>query len=710
VKITTFAHDRVPGWPSFDPLKPPGTAEPMDLADALTREWPTDRHIQAIAPWSAEGAPRRVNVARLTDEQLATAPVSMVIRMLDIDTPGHAARTPEWTAELRALVEALPCKPLLYWTNGGARMLWALAEPFVIRSQADVARWKSEQLAAIRAMRAYGIEADEACKEPGRLFRLPNVVRKEKGTQTSELEGEVNDWAYDAPADPMLDALDGEAPKAGAVGEMRILQACGEHRLIGEGKAAVKCPHADQHSDAGQRDPLAGGTIVFATRDGEGWLHCSHAHCAKRTQNEWREALGLEALTGSDIERLAPGWLRHNPRASDVPWWEYTGGVWRERAAAEIYAGLASRVPELGDLARSPGKQVAMRMRLLRQHEAHVLVESELDPDPLILNCPNGIVDLRSGALLPHTPGALCSKQAGVTYDPTTSAHDVERLMLSWCGGRPDVAEELWAVVGYTLTGLAHERVLPWLLGPKGSGKTTFLELLQHVMGSYAVQVQSGRTWVDDGGREPADSIRSTRGCRLAWTDELPKRGRWREDIVKSFTGGGGNIAAEAKYRGRAQWTQRCKLWLASNNEPADADDALASRIRVYPFERSFADPTFKLRLKETHGAAFLARAVRAAARFTQTMVLPTRAAAVASATELATESDMGSWLKGYAAGDSETRAAELFERWTAENPGTDIRTPQKFGRRMREFSQLYPRIQREPGAYYQGLKLGNRS
>lgn len=697
-RIITIAERNVLGWPG----ERPGPAEGLDLAEALSEAWSTDKHFQAIAP----GTPcRRMNVARLDDAALAKAPVQMVLRVLDVDMPEHAARTEAWTAELRASMARLPIPPLVYWTTGGARLLWALAKPFAIGSRAAYARWVGEQKAAIRHLWAYGIYADDACCDPSRLYRLPNVRRDGKRV-ASPLEGELRTWDYATPADVELDAVDRSASKAPPVETMRLVQAMGQHRVVGEGKAAVRCPWEASHSDFGKRDGLAGGTIVFATGDGEGYFFCSHTHCAKRGQNDAREAVGLAPLVGSDIERLAPLWLRHNPHASDVPWYMYEGGVWRPMTEAETYGPLIARVPQLGELARAPGKQVAQRTKLLRQHEQHVLAEPELDPSPDILCCPNGIVDLAQGTLAEHAPDWLCSRQTGVAYDPSLDTKDVRRLVLNWCSGKADVAEDLWSVIGYTLTGRANERLLPWLLGPKGSGKTTFLELLQYTMGSYAVQVQSGRTWVDDRGREPTDSIRSTRGCRLAWTDELPRNGRWREDVVKSFTGGGSSIAAEAKYKSRVQWTQRCKLWLASNHEPADADDALASRIRVYRFDGTFKDRTFKDKLFGRYAGAFLCEGVRWARRVIEHKGLWDPPGEVQNATAEATESELGGYLVQYAADGQSVSAAALLARIQRDRPDLNITSAQKLGRRMSEFSRVYPRAHKEGGACYLNIRL----
>lgn len=710
--LTTIDHAKLPGYPND---RGSGTADALELNEALTRAWPTDRHFQAIAPWTAAGAVRRVNVAQLTDDQLAKVPVRMVLRALDVDTPGHEARTPAWLDTLRAAIAALPgAKPLWYLTRSGARLLWSLpGDGFVIDSRARYRDWTAEQEQAIRQFReVHGIAADPACKDPSRLYRLPNVVRAEHGVQTSELYGKLGVWDYKLQAkyrEPTaIERLDHEASACDRPArEMRLAQAFdarGGLRDIVPSKVAVRCPWVETHSDHPARDPLAGGTIVFATGDGDGFFFCSHAHCVKRRQSEAFQALGLEAPWQSELESLVPNWLRHNPHDAARPWFVYRAGVWRGVAAAEIYAELVQRCPAQL-CALSPGKQVAARAALLRQHEQHVMLEEDLDPDPYVLCAPNGLIDLRTGMLMSHAPGALCSRVTGYAYDTTVPAAVAGRLVLEWCGGDAAVAGHLRMIVGYTLTGIASERLLTWLHGPPGTAKSSFVDLLAAVLGSYAAHGVPSATWLDSP-RKPADSIRATRGCRLVTSSEL-KGKAWDEDAILPFCGGEDSIRAEGKYKSQIQWRQQCKLWVTSNTEPADAGAALQARAHVIPFKRKYEDdPAFKLRLPAEYGPAFLVWAVCAAVDYLAAGRLPARPEAVRLATIEATQDDFGAWLASLAQVEGEARASALFDAWARSHPGQRPMSAVQLGRIMRDYTGLYERHSRKDGTYYRGLTV----
>lgn len=712
VRIVTIEHPLVKGYPNATGA---GRANDMSLTEALETNWPTDRHFQAIEPWIGDGAVRRVNVAQLTDAQLAQAPVRMVLRVLDVDMPGHAARTAEWTEALAQAIAALPgAKPLWYTTRGGARLLWALPEGgFLIDSRAKYKTWVTEQAMAIRQVREeYGIGADPACKDPSRLYRLPNVNRPEHGEQRSQLHGELGMWdyalmpKYGQPT--ALERLDAEALSCDrAAKDTRLGRAFAERgglRELGRGKIAVKCPWADTHSDHGSRDPLSGGSVVFATNDGNGYFHCSHAHCVKRRQNEAFVALGLEAPWESEIERANPEWLRRNSADSAKPWFMYEGGVWRAVAEDDVYGELVKRTPALLG-SSDAAKQVRLRTALLKQHAQHTMAEADLDPDPRVLCAPNGLIDLASGHLMPHSAAAGCSRRVGFPYDPSTDTRAVEVLILDWCGGKADVAAHLWAIIGYTVTGYASERLLTWLHGPPGTAKSSCVDLLAATLGTYAAHAVPAATWLDVP-RKPADSIRATRGCRLVTSSEL-KGKAWDEDAILPFCGGEDVIRAEGKYKAQIQWRQQCKLWVTSNTAPAGASAALQDRTHVIPFETTYtADPEFKRTLPSTYGPAFLVRAVRAAGAYLAAGRLPARPSVVQNATIEATQDEFGGWLSDLADPAGLTHGRDLFSAWQAFAGSQAPRNAVAFGMKMREYSRLYPRKLKKDGAYYVGLAL----
>lgn len=153
----------VRSWPDHEGA-PAGVVLPA--GDALTREWPTDAHFVA---YSAE--------RRLSGRAIEHGPVRVGALVLDVDGPDHG-RTPEWDAALLEKAGGLPGAPFGYFTRGGARFLWRLAQPFVVADVDDAEAWaRFYLLAAVEVAAVTGIVADPACSDWTRLYRLPHATR-----------------------------------------------------------------------------------------------------------------------------------------------------------------------------------------------------------------------------------------------------------------------------------------------------------------------------------------------------------------------------------------------------------------------------------------------------------------------------------------------------------------------------------------------------
>ena len=71
------------------------------------------------------------------------------------------------------------------------------------------------------------------------------------------------------------------------------------------------------------------------------------------------------------------------------------------------------------------------------QHEAIRVSAGAFDSDRMLLNCANGLVDLRTGELLERGPEHLVSKLVDVDYDPTAKCPTFDRFIDDiFCGDR----------------------------------------------------------------------------------------------------------------------------------------------------------------------------------------------------------------------------------------------------------------------------------
>lgn len=158
-------------WPDHERGLP---AERASLEDALTRLFETDAHFQALE------LPRAAPLRRVSTRVLEHHPVRMTALVFDVDAPAHGAGAADaWRATFRERAIGLPGTPCVYWTRGGARIVYRLAAPFLVRTDADALRWsRGYLLCAVRLHAHTGIVADPATSDFTRLFRLPHATRE----------------------------------------------------------------------------------------------------------------------------------------------------------------------------------------------------------------------------------------------------------------------------------------------------------------------------------------------------------------------------------------------------------------------------------------------------------------------------------------------------------------------------------------------------
>lgn len=238
--------------------------------------------------------------------------------------------------------------------------------------------------------------------------------------------------------------------------------------------------------------------------------------------------------------------------------------------------------------------------------KAHVTIENvnEFDSDPDLLNCRNGVVNLRTGSITPHLPCQRFTYCVPVEYKPdadmsewSTFIHEV--LLID------DVVHYIQKCIGYSFTGHTREEKLFYLFGPPRAGKGTFTETL------LALLPRPIGTEVDFNSftaRRDADSqnfdLAPLKPARFVVASESNRYQSLNPAKIKQVTGGN-LIRCAFKHQDMFEYRPQYCVWLVSNHEVnADVDDdALWGRVQVVTFPLSHLgkeDTTLKERLRQT--------------------------------------------------------------------------------------------------------------
>jgi putative DNA primase/helicase len=361
---------------------------------------------------------------------------------------------------------------------------------------------------------------------------------------------------------------------------------------------------------------------------------------------------------GGNAERLVMRYgahIRHtaDARASTDGWYWYDSRIWQQGPSriiqmqletARAYHDAAEGLPDDDrDQARTRtahiknAKKMANETGMTSARKVAAtfpeieITRAELDSDPWLFACANGVIDLRTGELRDHHPVDLITRISPVAYEPDAKLGLWEDYLEWVTEGRQELKDFLQLAAGYTMTGDTREERLFFIHGPSQSGKTTLVESLKAMMGDYSLTADFSTFLKGHNVGGPRPDIARLQGTRFVPSIEVDQGKALAEGLVKQMTGGD-TITARFLYAGEFEYQASHKLWLVANDAPkVNADDsAMWRRILRIPCEHVVPegqrDKTLKARLKDPAigGPAVLAWALAGCRKWQETgLVIP---------------------------------------------------------------------------------------
>lgn len=299
-------------------------------------------------------------------------------------------------------------------------------------------------------------------------------------------------------------------------------------------------------------------------------------------------------------------------------WMIWDGKVWRQdetaavkQLADDMLDGMEKNLFGIHD----PQQAAAMRKFIAKSRGSHAkdnllkevqhltgipTTDADFDKAGSALNVQNGYLKLRSGKLYPHDRARLITRLAGAAYDPDAQAPTWLRFLDDVTGGDKALQTYLQCMVGYMMTGSTREQCIFFLYGDGSNGKSTFLEVLAELMGSYAMNAQSETITARRQSDSPRADIARLKGARLVTISECPADVWLDEAIVKQLTGGD-VVTARYLYGREFEFRPEFKLIMATNHKPRirGTDSGIWRRIRLVPFTQRIPDDKQDLQLPE---------------------------------------------------------------------------------------------------------------
>lgn len=226
-----------------------------------------------------------------------------------------------------------------------------------------------------------------------------------------------------------------------------------------------------------------------------------------------------------------------------------------------------------------------------------------------LLNCTNGMLDLRTGELLPHDAKYMSSTQIPVAWDPDATCPRYE----SWIKGcaLPEQLDDLEETVSTMLDGSRAPNRAVFMFGESRSGKGTMLRIMEAVVGKQNCSGVDLEQLMND--RFAAANVF---GKTLNTCGDMTSSYIEDVSLFKRLTGED-TIQANRKFGSEFAFTNKALFAFSANKLPAvgEGSSAYTNRIKPFKFDNSFAgheDPTIEAYIIKEELPGILVRWVKA--------------------------------------------------------------------------------------------------
>jgi putative DNA primase/helicase len=445
----------------------------------------------------------------------------------------------------------------------------------------------------------------------------------------------------------------------------------------------------------------------------------------------WTEDITNESLVA--VESVAEAYLAEADRQSQL-FTEATRGNEKDRAAHHKKTAdeLAKRVFAL----RTRKRQENVRHLAAQGSDGLGIVGDEWDSDPWLLGCKNGVVRLRDGSFRPGQPAdfikTVCETEwQGKDAPCTTWDRFISEIIVDE-NFEPDkeTAEYLQRLLGYGVTGLRQEHILPVFWGQGRNGKGTLFEALAHVLGPIARKVPSEILLASARPRDSAQArpdLMDLRGRRLCWCNETNEGRKLDLSLAKELAGGD-TISARQLHGKITNFVPSHLLILSTNYAPqipSIPTDPIWDRLALVPFRLKFVDNPEKATHERQRDKALLdklkleapgilACLVNGAVAWQRDGLNPPENVSNATAAYQESEDVVGQFIEECCEADKNNKTLkaqagplhQAYKSWCISE-GRNVDNSTRFGLNMKARFEKY-RDNKDRRVYYTGIRLRN--
>lgn len=259
----------------------------------------------------------------------------------------------------------------------------------------------------------------------------------------------------------------------------------------------------------------------------------------------------------------------------------------------------------------------------LSRHELEIYCQNKVDPPPTdrdrkefvstvkvrnavpsdfftwkvagLMNFSNGVYDVRTGGLEPHSMRYGFRSSLPCAYDPEAKCPTFEKFIMDVTVGREDLVLILQEFLGYIFASdtCRYEKALV-LVGEGSNGKTTLMHVVRALATRHGVSSLSVKAMQDPQNRYMME------GKLINIADENSESSFRDTELLKNFVSGG-FVSVKRVYEQPYDYENTTKLIMLCNRLPriSDTTHGLLRKLLIVPFDATFDGDAKDVYLKE---------------------------------------------------------------------------------------------------------------
>jgi putative DNA primase/helicase len=207
-----------------------------------------------------------------------------------------------------------------------------------------------------------------------------------------------------------------------------------------------------------------------------------------------------------------------------------------------------------------------------------------LNANPLLLNVQNGTLELDTGKFREHRQEDCLTQLANVKFDAAATCPRWEESLAMIFANDTELIGYVQRLLGYAITGLRSEHILPIAFGNGWNGKSTVTNVILELLGDYGYGANDGLLL---GNKDAHPTERAALYQKRFVTITEPDQGaRLKESRVKELTGEA-TITARRMNEDFWSFDRTHTFWMSTNHLPqiTGSDDGIWRRVKLIPFK-----------------------------------------------------------------------------------------------------------------------------